>query len=160
MEIIEFNKQYENQVKDLLVELQEYIVSIDKFALNILTKEYRNKYYKKTINEVYNNNGKIFLAKEDDKIWGLIAGFVTPYNKFDKLDYKCPKKATISELIVSKHARGRHIGKSLLTFAENYFKKNGCKYIALDVFAYNINAEKFYNCNGYESRMIQLFKKL
>lgn len=160
MQIVEFEEKYVNQVKDLLVELQKYIVSIDKFGLNILTEDYREKYFEKTLKEVYCNQGKIFLAKEGNMLYGLIAGFVTPYDEYDEIDYKCPKKATISELIVSEKSRGKNIGQQLLTFAENYFKEIGCEYISIDVFAYNLNAEKFYNKNGYENRMLQMFKKI
>ena len=45
--IIEYDKQYDEDVKDLLVELQEYIVSIDKEKYNIITKDYREEYFKK-----------------------------------------------------------------------------------------------------------------
>ena len=38
VEIIAYEKKYEEEVKDLLVELQEYIVSIDKDHYNILTE--------------------------------------------------------------------------------------------------------------------------
>lgn len=160
MQIVEFEEKYENQVKDLLVELQKYIVSIDKFGLNILTEDYREKYFEKTLKEVYCNQGRIFLAIDECVVYGLIAGFVISYDEYDKIDYKCPKKATISELIVSEKSRGKNIGQQLLTFAENYFKEIGCEYISIDVFAYNLNAEKFYNKNGYENRMLQMFKKI
>ena len=44
--IVEYNNQYAEDVKDLLVELQEFIVSIDKEKYNILTAEYREEYFK------------------------------------------------------------------------------------------------------------------
>ncbi len=31
MEIINYDSKYDEQIKDLLVELQEYVVSIDKY---------------------------------------------------------------------------------------------------------------------------------
>ena len=45
MEIIEYEEKYENNVKDLLVELQEYIASIDREGYNILTDEFRDSYF-------------------------------------------------------------------------------------------------------------------
>ena len=62
--IIEYEKKYDEQVKDLLVELQEYIVSIDKERYNIITPTYREEYFKKTIDEVSKYEGKIYLYKE------------------------------------------------------------------------------------------------
>ena len=45
MEILEYNKLYKEDVKDLLIELQEYIVSIDKYHLNIISPQYREVYF-------------------------------------------------------------------------------------------------------------------
>lgn len=42
------------------------------------------------------------MAIENESILGLIIGAITLYDKFDYLDYKCPKSGTITELIVSK----------------------------------------------------------
>ena len=43
---------------------------------------------------------------------------------------------------------------------EDYFKSLECEYILVDVFAYNINGIKFYNKNGYHSRMYTNIKKI
>ncbi len=49
MEIVEYKAKYKEDVKNILVELQEYIVSIDHWHLNIITPDYRKKYFEKTI---------------------------------------------------------------------------------------------------------------
>ena len=41
MQIVEYDKKYTENVKDLLVELQEFIVCIDDWKLNIMTAQYR-----------------------------------------------------------------------------------------------------------------------
>ena len=43
MKIIEYEEKYLEDVKDLLVELEEYILSIDKDNLDQLHPEYREK---------------------------------------------------------------------------------------------------------------------
>ena len=43
MRIIEYGKKYLENVKDLLVELEEYILSVDKDELDQLHPEYRDK---------------------------------------------------------------------------------------------------------------------
>lgn len=43
MKIIEYEDKYLDDVKDLLVELEEYIVSIDKDNLDQVHPEYRDK---------------------------------------------------------------------------------------------------------------------
>ena len=43
MKIVEYEKKYIDDVKDLLVELEEYILRIDEDELDQLHPEYRNK---------------------------------------------------------------------------------------------------------------------
>ena len=43
MQIVEYENKYLGDVKDLLVELEEYIVSIDKDHLDQVHPEYREK---------------------------------------------------------------------------------------------------------------------
>ena len=45
LEIIDYDDKYNDDMIDLLVELQEYISEIDREHYNILTKEYREKYF-------------------------------------------------------------------------------------------------------------------
>lgn len=160
MKIIEYEDKYLEDVRDLLVELEEYIVSIDKDELDQVGKDYREKMALMDLEEVNKNNGKCYIAVENNKAIGLIMGCIFPYDEKDYLDYKCPKKGEITELIVSKKARGRGIGKVLMNKMEEYFKSLGCEYILLDVFAYNVNAIKFYEKEGYHSRMYKEIKKI
>ena len=43
MEIIEYEEKYLDDIKDLLVELEEYILTIDEDELDQLHAEYRDK---------------------------------------------------------------------------------------------------------------------
>lgn len=160
MQIIEFNETYSESAKDLLVQLQEYIIKIDKFNLNILSKNYREQYFYNTINQLKNNNGKMFLCIDNNKVLGLICGYICPYSSEDYLDYLCPKKGIISELVVSENCQNKGIGHKLIEKMENYFKDCKCEYIQIDVFAYNENAKKFYSKHLYEERLIVLSKKI
>lgn len=160
MEIIEYNDKYLEDVKDLLVELEEYILSIDEDELDQLHKEYRDKMAILDLKEVNDNSGKCYLMIDGDKVIGLIMGYVRVYDKYDYLDYKCPKCGKISELIISKHARSNGVGQKLIKKMEEYFKQINCEYILIDVFAYNKNAIKFYNRQGYHTREIINIKKI
>lgn len=160
MEIIEYNNKYLEDVKDLLVELEEYILSIDEDNLDNLHPEYREKMAILDLEEIKNNNGKCYLAIEEEKVIGLIMGYVITYDKYDYLDYKCPKSGEVSELIVSKLARNSGIGKSLMNKMEQYFKSINCEYIFIDVFGYNKNAIEFYKKQGYHTRMLRNIKKI
>ena len=160
MEIIEYKDKYLEDCKDLLVELEEYILSIDKDKLDTIHPDYRDKMFLYDYQEVVNNNGKVYLAIEHDKAIGLIMGTIIKYNEQDYLDYTCPKAGEITELVVSKKVRGNKIGTSLINKLEEYFKKEGCKWIHVDVFSYNDKGKNFYQKYGYHTRMDQMVKKV
>ena len=160
MEIIEYNDKYLEDVKDLLVELEEYIISIDEDNLDTLHPEYRDKMAVLDLEEVKDNNGKCYLAIENDKAIGVIMGTIIKFDEYDYLDYKCPKEGEITELVVSKSVRGNGIGKLLVEKMEEYFKSVGCEYVLIDVFSYNTKGMNFYSKFGYHSRMNRVIRKL
>lgn len=160
MIIREYEIKDREQIKALLVELQEYVVEIDKFNLNMIADSFKVDYFKFMMRDCAANKGKVFVAEDEQKVVGFIAGFVQTYDERDKLDYSCPKKGIIAELIVSKNSRNNGAGKLLLDKMEDYFKSINCEFVQLDVFSYNDSAKKFYAKNNYEERIVTLFKKL
>lgn len=160
MNIREYEIRDREKIKDLLVELQEYVVEIDKFNLNLISNAYKVDYFKFMMRDCASKQGKVFVAEVENQIIGFIAGFVQTYDERDRLDYACPKKGIIAELIVSKNSRNKGTGQQLLDKMEEYFKSIECEYVQMDVFSYNTAAKKFYAKNDYEPRMEILFKKL
>lgn len=158
--IVEYEDKYLEDVKDLLVELEEYIVSIDKDNLDRLHSEYRETMAIIDLNEVKGNNGKCYLYVENNKAIGLIMGCIFPYDEYDYLDYKCPKRGEITELIVTSKVRSMGVGEKLISKMEEYFKSVGCEYVIVDVFAYNDIGKKFYVKNNYHNRMETMIKKI
>ncbi|MDD3187458.1 MAG: GNAT family N-acetyltransferase [Bacilli bacterium] len=156
--IIKYESKYSEDVKDLLVELQEYIVSIDREKYNIITPEYREKYFIEAIEEVNKNNGQILLAKEENKIVGLVIGLIIkPINEYA---FKAPKRGRISELIITQKYRKNKMGGLLLESMEEYLRVNGCEDILIEVFGYNDLAIKFYDKHGYNTRLLEVTKKI
>ena len=158
--IIEYEEKYLDDVRDLLVELEEYIVSIDKDNLDTIHAEYREKMAIIDLEEIEKNEGKCYLYIENGKALSLIMGCVRPYDKYDYLDYKCPRAGYITELIVSQTIRSKGIGQELINKMEAYFKSINCEYVLVDVFAYNENAFNFYSKKDYHSRMHTMIKKI
>jgi ribosomal protein S18 acetylase RimI-like enzyme len=160
MKIIEYNDKYLEDVRDLLTELEEYLVSIDKDNLDRVHPEYHEKMAIIDLEDVRNNSGKCYLAIEDGKAIGLIMGTIVKFSEYDYLDYKCPKEGEITELIVTKKIRSTGVGKALMEKLEEYFISQDCEYIMVDIFAYNDNAIGFYNNRGYHNRMHRGIKKI
>ena len=160
LKIVEYEDKYLNDVRDLLTELEEYIVSLDKDNLDRVHPLYHEKMALVDLKDVKENNGICYLACLDNQVVGLIMGTIPPYSENDYLDYKCPKRGVITELVVSKKVRSKGIGDALMKEIEEYFKDKGCEYVLVDVFAYNDLAIIFYNKEGYHARMQTNIKKL
>ena len=155
--IVEYNKKYDEQIKDLLLELQEHIVKLDKEGFNIASEEYREKYFEKTMEAINNNDGKILLYESNGKIVGLIVGIVNNDTTV-RYDFNAPKRGRITELVVNYEYRNKGIGKELLNSMKEYLKSIGCKKILIAVFGYNKGAIKFYKENGYHTRMMDMIE--
>ena len=160
MEIIEYEEKYLEDVRDLLTELEEYLVSIDKDELDRVHPEYHEKMALVDLKDVKENDGICYLAIENNKAIGLIMGTIPPFDEFDYLDYKCPKRGIITELIVTSKVRSKGVGQALMDKLEKYFKSKGCEYALVDVFAYNNLGINFYDKKGYHPRMHTDIKKL
>ena len=151
--IIEYNSKYDNDIKDLFYELQEYIMEIDKQGYNVISpeykydffekKEFKNSEFNKVMGNIKDYQGKMFLYKKDNKIVGLIVGSINNEETND-YDFKAPKRGRINELIINKDYRGQGIGQELFDSMEEYLKGLGCKAILIEVFGYNDLAKKFY----------------
>lgn len=160
MQIIEYEDRFLDDVKNLLVELEEYIIKIDEDGLDQLHSEYKDKMALLDLKTIKDNSGKCYLAIQNNMVIGLIMGYVRVYDEFDYLDYKCPKSGVISEFIVSEKVRSKGIGKQLINKLEEYFKSINCEYILLECFAYNKSAINFYKNQEYHTRMLVNIKKL
>ena len=49
LKIIEYNSKYDEQIKDLLVELQNYLIDIDYWHTQVMLPEYREGNFKMAI---------------------------------------------------------------------------------------------------------------
>ena len=158
--IIEYEPKYDEQMKDLLVELQNYLIDIDDWHTQIMLPEYRENSFKMDMNKVENQNGKIYLSIENNILVGLIMGIVEEKDEVDKLTNDCAKTGSIIELIVKNNIRGNGIGKSLLDKMEEYFKSIDCKRINIEVFGPNKKGLNFYEKNDYIIRDMIVSKQI
>ena len=158
--IIEYDSIYDEQIKDLLVELQNYLIDIDDWHTQILLPQYREEMFKIDKNKVDKQNGKIYLYVEKNVVKGLIIGIVEEKDEIDKLTNDCAKTGSILELVVKSSIRGQGIGKILLEKMEEYFKSINCKRINIEVFGPNKSALSFYLKNNYIVRDYIVSKKI
>jgi len=158
MKIERYHEGFRDSVTKLLIELEEYLMSIDEDGLDRVGPAYREQMLSHDLNELSQNEGICYVAVENGQAIGTIMGKMRRYEPFDWYDYSCPKTGEIMELIVTKEAKGRGIGKELMREMEKYFKEKGCKYISIEVFAYNYIARSFYADLGFHERMLHIIK--
>lgn len=158
--IIEYDTKYDEQIKDLLVELQNYLVDIDDWHTQVMLPEYKENIFKIDMDKVKNQDGKIYLSVENNIVDGLIIGIVEEKDEIDTLANDCAKTGSVLELIVKNSIRGKGIGKSLLEKMEKYFKSIGCKRINIEVFGPNKRGLNFYEKNDYIIRDMIVSKRI
>lgn len=158
--IVEYDQKFDEQIKDLLVELQNYLIDIDDWHTQVMSSEYREKSFAMDIEEIKKQNGKIFMSVEDEIVNGVIMGVVDEKDEIDKLTNDCAKTGTVLELIVSEKSRGKGTGKKLLEKMEEYFKQINCARVNIEVFGPNKRGLEFYEKNNYTVRDMIVSKRL
>ncbi len=63
MDIVEYSKEYDEQIKDLLVQLQEYLVKIDDLDIEILYKDYDENIRNKKVMPIIESKKSNYLQK-------------------------------------------------------------------------------------------------
>lgn len=159
MNIIEYNEQYSETVKDLLVELQTYLASLDKRDVLVLNDNYRDGYFAYVTEEVKKHNGKIFLAQLHDEIVGLVVCKIFQGGGEAEYTTSCPKVGFISDLIVTENIRSKRIGRWLLREANDFFKANKCEYTQLEVFSPNTDAFVLYKKLGFKVNCLYMSQR-
>lgn len=158
--IIEYDAYYDEQIKDLLVQLQNYLIDIDDWHTQVMRTEYRENSFKMDMKKVKEQYGKIYLAIENNTVIGLIMGIVEKKDKIDELTNDCAKTGAVIELVVEDNIRGHGIGKSLLEKIEKYFKSIDCERINIEVFGPNKKGLNFYKKNDYIIRDMIVSKRI
>lgn len=74
--------------------------------------------------------------------------------------YVSEKHGHISDIIVAPEGEGRGVGKALMAAGEEWARKQGFKWLTLNVFSHNERARKLYEKMGYGEDTIKYLKQL
>jgi ribosomal protein S18 acetylase RimI-like enzyme len=147
------------QIKDLLVELAEYLYPISQCRYSHPKPEYRDSYYGRLVDTYNKGLGTIFVAIDDGKIIGFTQGEVKVQSKEELLEFKPIVEGYMRDIYVRDEYRGQGIGEVLLGMLENFLKEKGCTQYELFVFATN-PAYNFYKKNGFKDQVYNMIKAL
>ena len=159
MKIVPYSNE-KQQVINMLVELQEHLVSVDDESVQTIDDEYGERYFAYLQGLVKENDGIILLAVSESGVEGFIVGYIEPKDEEDRITNRCPRRGIISDLAVATPRRGNGIGKVLMNAIESYFTEMNCEFVAVDLFAPNGTARTFYDSLGYTPRNIELYKRI
>ena len=143
-----------------MVGLQEYLTKIDPLKRLRVGAKFSPKYALNLVKKIKKYHGKIFLAYDGKKVIGCIAGIVEKQSKNNLLECVKTRAGRVLELFVDASYRHSGIGHALMEKMENYFRKNHCDLVRIEVFEPNKIARKFYKKLGYGDRLIDVMKVL
>jgi ribosomal protein S18 acetylase RimI-like enzyme len=161
LKIIEFKKEYKEQIIKLFFEFGGYLKKLDENHLNLITvpDNYGEYYYKNLIDETVKKDGKILLLMDGEKVAGFIAGILKKIGETDKeLDCKPHLMGRVIELYISKNSRHKGFGSKLMAEMVKYFKSKNCYKVNIEAFGPNTRAIEFYQKQGFEVRNVDLTK--
>lgn len=130
--IIEYSKEYENQVKDFLIK-----IAINEFGF----KEWKNYFIEAKFLNINIERENFWVAiDENGKIIGTI-GIMTDIND---------NTAKLHSLYVKKEYRKKGIATSLYNLSEKFARNKGYKVIILHTYTIFEEAIKFYQRRGFK----------
>lgn len=159
-QIIEYSNRYKENVEDLLVKLQEFIVSIDSEDVQIVNPKYKSDYLSFVLSNINDNNGALYIATYKQNVIGIIAGYIEPKDEEDKLTNRCPIRGIVTDLFIEEPYRHNGIAKTLFSKIEKFFYSCGCEFVIVNVFAPNKSAFDFYTSIGYTMRNIEMQRRI
>ncbi len=160
---ITFKCYRKTNFKDLercMEKLQDFLVKIDPLKRLRRLPEYGEDYTKNLIKKVFKQEGIIILMYDKEEAVGCIAGIIEKQSKDDLLECVPTKSGRVLELFVLDSYRGLGLGKRLMQKMEDYFEKNKCDIVRIEVFVPNKKTRKFYQNLGYYDRVVDMLKKL
>lgn len=158
---VKYSAEMEQSVKDLLLQLQRHLATLDERNVLVVKEDYTYRYFKFVTEEIAKYNGEIFVAVKSGSnvAVGLAICKIVQGGGEAEITTSCPKVGFINDLVVSEEYRGQGIGTRLIEKAELFFKEQGCDYTQLEVFAPNREALAFYQKLGFEVNCYYLSKK-
>lgn len=96
----------------------------------------------------------IFVAENEEKV--LAYAFCIIKEEKNNNILNDIKTLYIDDLCVDESMRGKHIGKHMYEFLQNFAKSEGCYNVTLNVWALNEGAEAFYRALGMTVQKTQM----
>jgi len=159
--IRDYLEQDLDYVKSSFENLHDHVVYLDPIKRIRKMPGYLDVFFKKFLNTIKNNQGKIYIAIYEGKPVGFIGGFVADkQTEENKLEVIPSQLGIISTLYLDSTYRGKGIGTKLMKAMELYLTGKKCDALWVDTNGFNTQALRLYKSVGYSERKIGLMKKI
>ena len=145
---------------DKINELLFQVAKIHANGRPDIFKTATKKYSDQELIEIINNDDSPIFVATDEKDFCLGYAFCVFQKTKDSILLQDRKTLYIDDICVDENSRGKHIGKSLYDFIENFAKENGFDNITLNVWSFNQSAYKFYEKCGMTPLKTTMEKRL
>ena len=145
---------------DKINELLFQVAKIHANGSPDIFKTATKKYSDQELIEIINNDDSPIFVATDEKDFCLGYAFCVFQKTKDSILLQDRKTLYIDDICVDENSRGKHIGKSLYDFVENFAKENGFDNITLNVWSFNQSAYKFYEKCGMTPLKTTMEKRL
>ncbi len=140
--------------------------SVDQLFLELALHEHKFDAYKSTkpenaqnyknelLETIEKQHGEMLVAKEGNKLVGLVAWFLEEEYEFDD------PYGYISDIVVSESYRRQGIGQQLFNEAMSHIKATQVKRVHIGVLLANSETKNFYAKNGFKDYSVEMTKEL
>lgn len=115
-------------------------------------------YVEKLLADCETLDGNLLVAENEGELLGYATIFTNVQS--DNVDEESYTHAYLGHLLVAEYARGRGIGRLLITECEARARDTGCKWMRISVLADNTDAHSLYNSLGYADHLTTVEKLL
>lgn len=124
--------------------------AIDMVSKNI--HQWNSQYPSRTAFEIDVSRNELYVLVEEEKIMGCLVLSTKMDTEYQSVSWLTPntKNLYVHRLAIDPNFQGKGLAQKLMSFAENFAKKNEYASIRLDTFSKNTRNQKFYELRGYK----------
>lgn len=134
--------------------LLEQVLAVHHNGRPDLFKAEGRKYTDEELREILRDDGKPIFVATDARDAVLGYAFCVFQQRINDNIFTDIKTLYIDDLCVDEQRRGEHIGKQLYRHAVDFARESGCYNVALNVWACNESAMRFYEGCGLKPQKV------
>ena len=151
VKLIPYSSELKTKLTEYLDKNRKYNVELDPLKLRTYESEWAFHETQKIINALESSTGQVYFIALANEIIGFLYYYI---------DDDVKRTVHVSKIYIDQDYRNRGYGTDVIQQIEMILKDLGYKYISINVFIPNTKAVNLYNKLGYNSRFMDMLKKI